>query len=116
MRASFRCLSELLPVDESIEQERYNLRSERVKLRRLPRPSAKIYRRSKMFWTSLSDVAPASRRSWLLPQVELLRKIGDTLASSVFVSAAAESAGETERLQKITTGELKADEATLRSQ
>ncbi len=65
-----------------------------------------------MFWTSLCAAAPANRKSWL-PQVELLRKIGDTLGVLGLGELRGKVQGETERLEKIVSGELKADEPTL---
>ncbi len=50
----------------------------------------------------------------LAPQVELLRKIGDTLGRArAWASCAPACRSETERLGKIVAGTLKADEATL---
>src|SRR5262249_6633145 len=49
----------------------------------------------------------------LAPQVELLRKIGDTLGVLGLGELRANVQAETERLDKIVSGALKADEATL---
>ncbi len=78
VRASFR-LDELLPVDESVEQERESLSAPSVRLMRTVAAAIK---------EDLSRVKDAldlyTRKSGppeeLAPQVEMLKKIGDTLA------------------------------------
>jgi chemosensory pili system protein ChpA (sensor histidine kinase/response regulator) len=112
VRASFR-LSELLPVDESIEQERENLSAPSVKLMQTV---AAAIREDLSKVKDVLDIfvrRGAGQPKELAPQVELLRKIGDTLGVLGLGELRGKIQGETERLDKITTGELKADEATL---
>ena len=112
VRASFR-LSELLPVDESIEQERENLSAPSVKLMQTV---AAAIREDLSKVKDVLDIfvrRGAGQPKELAPQVELLRKIGDTLGVLGLGELRGKVQGETERLEKITTGELKADEATL---
>ena len=78
VRASFR-LSELLPVDESIEQERENLSAPSVKLMQTV---AAAIREDLSKVKDVLDIfvrRGAGQPKELAPQVELLRKIGDTL-------------------------------------
>jgi chemosensory pili system protein ChpA (sensor histidine kinase/response regulator) len=112
VRASFR-LSELLPVDESIEQERENLSAPSVKLMQTV---AAAIREDLSKVKDVLDIfvrRGAGQPKELAPQVELLRKIGDTLGVLGLGELRAKVQGETERLQKIVGGELRADEATL---
>src|SRR6267378_3646426 len=78
VRASFR-LSELLPVDESIEQERENLSAPSVKLMRTV---AAAIREDLAKVKDVLDIfvrRGAGQPQELSSQVEMLRKIGDTL-------------------------------------
>src|SRR6201996_2553234 len=112
VRASFR-LSELLPVDESIEQERENLSAPSVKLMQTV---AAAIREDLSKVKDVLDIfvrRGAGQPKELAPQVELLRKIGDTLGVLGLGELRAKVQGETERLEKIVSGELKADEQTL---
>jgi chemotaxis protein histidine kinase CheA/CheY-like chemotaxis protein len=112
VRASFR-LSELLPVDESIEQERENLSAPSVKLMQTV---AAAIREDLSKVKDVLDIfvrRGAGQPKELAPQVELLRKIGDTLGVLGLGELRGKVQGETERLEKIVSGELKADEATL---
>src|SRR3984893_1962378 len=112
VRASFR-LAELLPVDESIEQERENLSAPSVKLMQTV---AAAIREDLSKVKDVLDIfvrRGAGQPKELAPQVELLRKIGDTLGVLGLGELRGKVQGETERLEKITTGELKADEPTL---
>src|SRR5579863_4911334 len=112
VRASFR-LSELLPVDESIEQERENLSAPSVKLMQTV---AAAIREDLSKVKDVLDIfvrRGAGQPKELAPQVELLRKIGDTLGVLGLGELRAKVQGETERLEKIVSGQLKADEATL---
>ncbi len=112
VRASFR-LSELLPVDESIEQERENLSAPSVKLMQTV---AAAIREDLSKVKDVLDIfvrRGAGQPKELAPQVELLRKIGDTLGVLGLGELRGKIQGETERLEKIVSGELKADEATL---
>ena len=112
VRASFR-LSELLPVDESIEQERENLSAPSVKLMQTV---AAAIREDLSKVKDVLDIfvrRGAGQPKELAPQVELLRKIGDTLGVLGLGELRGKIQGETERLGKIVSGELKADESTL---
>ncbi|MDB6047023.1 MAG: type pili sensor histidine kinase and response regulator [Gammaproteobacteria bacterium] len=112
VRASFR-LSELLPVDESIEQERENLSAPSVKLMQTV---AAAIREDLSKVKDVLDIfvrRGAGQPKELSPQVELLRKIGDTLGVLGLGELRGKVQGETERLEKIVNGTLKADEATL---
>ena len=112
VRASFR-LSELLPVDEGIEQERENLSAPSVKLMQTV---AAAIREDLSKVKDVLDIfvrRGAGQPKELAPQVELLRKIGDTLGVLGLGELRARVQSETERLEKIVSGELKADEATL---
>ena len=112
VRASFR-LSELLPVDESIEQERENLSAPSVKLMQ----TVAIAIREDL--SKVKDVLDifvrrgAGQPKELASQVEMLRKIGDTLGVLGLGELRGNVQVETERLQKIVDGTLPADEATL---
>jgi chemosensory pili system protein ChpA (sensor histidine kinase/response regulator) len=112
VRASFR-LAELLPVDESIEQERENLSAPSVKLMQTVAAAIR---------EDLSKVKDAldifvrrggGQPQELAPQVELLRKIGDTLGVLGLGELRTKVQSETERLTKIVNGTLKPDESTL---
>src|SRR5947209_3810605 len=112
VRASFR-LSELLPVDEGIEQERENLSAPSVKLMQ----TVAIAIREDL--SKVKDVLDifvrrgAAQPQELSPQVELLRKIGDTLGVLGLGDLRTSVQAQTERLQKIVAGTLKASEALL---
>jgi chemosensory pili system protein ChpA (sensor histidine kinase/response regulator) len=112
VRASFR-LSELLPVDESIEQERENLSAPSVKLMQTV---AAAIREDLAKVKDVLDIfvrRGAGQPQELASQVELLRKIGDTLGVLGLGELRAKVQGETERLGKIVNGTLRADETTL---
>ena len=112
VRASFR-LAELLPVDESIEQERESLSAPSVKLMQTVAAAIR---------EDLSKVKDAldifvrrggGQPQELATQVELLRKIGDTLGVLGLGELRGKVQTETERLTKIVNGTLKPDESTL---
>jgi chemosensory pili system protein ChpA (sensor histidine kinase/response regulator) len=112
VRASFR-LSELLPVDESIEQERENLSAPSVKLMQTV---AAAIREDLAKVKDVLDIfvrRGAGQPQELGSQVDMLRKIGDTLGVLGLGELRANVQRETERLQQIVAGTLKADEATL---
>ncbi len=78
VRASFR-LAELLPVDEAIEQERENLSAPSVKLMHTV---AAAIREDLAKVKDVLDIfvrRGGGQAEELAPQIELLRKIGDTL-------------------------------------
>ena len=112
VRASFR-LSELLPVDEAVEQERENLSAPSVKLMQTV---AAAIREDLGKVKDVLDIfvrRGAGQPQELASQVEMLRKIGDTLGVLGLGELRASILGETERLEKIVSGRLTADEATL---
>jgi chemosensory pili system protein ChpA (sensor histidine kinase/response regulator) len=112
VRASFR-LTELLPVDESIEQERENLSAPSIKLMQTV---AAAIREDLAKVKDVLDIfvrRGAGQPQELFSQVELLRKIGDTLGVLGLGELRAKVQFETERLGKIVDGSLKADEPLL---
>ncbi|MGH8202246.1 MAG: Hpt domain-containing protein, partial [Steroidobacteraceae bacterium] len=112
VRASFR-LAELLPVDESIEQERESLSAPSVKLMQTV---AAAIREDLSKVKDVLDIfvrRGAGQPQELGPQVELLRKIGDTLGVLGLGELRATVQAQTEKLQKIVGGSLQADETTL---
>ncbi|MGH8217324.1 MAG: Hpt domain-containing protein, partial [Steroidobacteraceae bacterium] len=112
VRASFR-LSELLPVDESIEQERESLSAPSVKLMQTV---AAAIREDLARVKDVLDIfvrRGAGQLDELAPQVQLLRKIGDTLGVLGLGELRASVQRETERLEQIVAGRAKPDEATL---
>ncbi|HYM43112.1 MAG TPA: Hpt domain-containing protein [Steroidobacteraceae bacterium] len=112
VRASFR-LSELLPVDESIEQERENLSAPSVKLMQTV---AAAIREDLSRVKDVLDIfvrRGAGQPGELAPQVELLRKIGDTLGVLGLGELRANVQSETERLEKIVSGAAAADDISL---
>ncbi|MFZ0498264.1 MAG: Hpt domain-containing protein, partial [Steroidobacteraceae bacterium] len=112
VRASFR-LAELLPVDESIEQERESLSAPSVKLMQTV---AAAIREDLSKVKDVLDIfvrRGAGQPQELGPQVELLRKIGDTLGVLGLGALRATVQAQTERLDKIVAGSLRADETTL---
>src|SRR6185312_11006472 len=112
VRASFR-LAELLPVDESIEQERESLSAPSVKLMQTV---AAAIREDLSKVKDVLDIfvrRGAGQPRELSPQVELLRKIGDTLGVLGLGELRSTVQAQTEKLQKIVAGSLRADEATL---
>ncbi len=112
VRASFR-LAELLPVDESIEQERENLSAPSVKLMQTV---AAAIREDLGRVKDVLDIfvrRGAGQPAELAPQVEMLRKIGDTLGVLGLGELRTSVQSETERLEKIVGGSLPADESSL---
>jgi len=112
VRASFR-LAELLPVDESIEQERENLSAPSVKLMQTV---AAAIREDLGKVKDVLDIfvrRGAGQPGELAPQVELLRKIGDTLGVLGLGELRSNVQQETERLQHIVSGATPADESAL---
>ncbi|HEV2229158.1 MAG TPA: Hpt domain-containing protein [Steroidobacteraceae bacterium] len=112
VRASFR-LAELLPVDESIEQERENLSAPSVKLMQTV---AAAIREDLGRVKDVLDIfvrRGAGQPGELAPQVEMLRKIGDTLGVLGLGELRASVQSETEQLEKIVGGSVPADESSL---
>jgi len=112
VRASFR-LAELLPVDESVEQERENLSAPSVKL--MHTVAAAI----REDLTRVKDVLDifvrrgGGQAEELAPQIELLRKIGDTLGVLGLGELRANIQEANGRLEGVVAGRESADEATL---
>ncbi len=112
VRASFR-LGELLPVDESVEQERESLSAPSVKLMQTV---AAAIREDLGKVKDVLDIfvrRGAGQVEELAPQVALLHKIGDTLGVLGLGELRASVQRETERLEKIIAGALQPDESTL---
>jgi chemosensory pili system protein ChpA (sensor histidine kinase/response regulator) len=112
VRASFR-LAELLPVDESIEQERENLSAPSIKL--MHTVAAAI----REDLSKVKDVLDIFVRRGggqpedLGPQVVLLKKIGDTLGVLGLGELRGRVQEATRRLEGIVAGTEMAGEATL---
>src|SRR5688572_3835403 len=112
VRVSFK-LGDLLPVDETIEQERENLSAPSVKLMQTV---AAAIREDLSKVKDVLDIfvrRGAGQPQELTSQVEMLRKIGDTLGVLGLGELRANVLSETERLGKIASGELKPDETML---
>src|ERR1700683_384551 len=112
VRASFR-LSELLPVDENIEEERENLSAPSVKLMQTVASSI-LEDLSKV--KDVLDIfvrRGSGQPKELGSQAALLRKIADTLGVLGLGELRTNIMRETQRLDKIVSGELKPDEALL---
>jgi len=112
VRASFR-LAELLPVDESVEQERESLSAPSIKLMQTV---AAAIREDLAKVKDVLDIfvrRGAGQPRELSVQVQLLRKIGDTLGVLGLGELRASVQQETEKLDQIVAGKLQPDEATL---
>ncbi|MGH8259265.1 MAG: hypothetical protein ACREUG_06195, partial [Steroidobacteraceae bacterium] len=112
VRASFR-LSELLPVDESVEQERESLSAPSVKLMQTV---AAAIREDLAKVKDVLDIfvrRGLGQLDELAPQAQMLRKIGDTLGVLGLGELRSSVQRETERLEQIVAGKIKPDEATL---
>jgi chemosensory pili system protein ChpA (sensor histidine kinase/response regulator) len=112
VRASFR-LGELLPVDESIEQERENLSAPSIKLMQTV---AAAIREDLSKVKDVLDIfvrRGGGQPEELVPQLSLLKKIGDTLGVLGLGELRARVQEATGRLEAIVAGRESADEATL---
>src|SRR4029077_856906 len=112
VRASFR-LAELLPVDESIEQERENLSAPSVKLMQTV---AAAIREDLAKVKDVLDIfvrRGSGQPRELGAQASLLRKIADTLGVLGLGELRTNIMLETKRLDQIVSGELKPNEALL---
>src|SRR5258706_2349479 len=112
VRASFR-LNELLPVDDSVEQERENLSAPSVKLMHTV---AAAIREDLARVKDVLDIfvrRGGGQAEELKPQIELLRKLGDTLGVLGLgeLRARVQEAGT--RLDAVIGGRESADQATL---
>ncbi len=112
VRTSFR-LAELLPVDESIEQERESLSAPNVKL--MQTVAAAIREDLAKVKEVLEQFVRRGVRQGeeLRAQVALLRKIGDTLGVLGLGAQRAVVQAQTDRLEHILAGTEPADEAVL---
>jgi chemosensory pili system protein ChpA (sensor histidine kinase/response regulator) len=112
VRASFR-LSELLPVDENIEEERENLSAPSVKLMQTV---AAAIREDLSKVKDVLDIfvrRGSGQPRELGSQAALLRKIADTLGVLGLGELRTNIMRETQRLDKIVSGELKPEEPLL---
>jgi chemosensory pili system protein ChpA (sensor histidine kinase/response regulator) len=112
VRASFR-LSELLPVDENIEEERENLSAPSVKLMQTV---AAAIREDLSKVKDVLDIfvrRGSGQPRELGSQAALLRKIADTLGVLGLGELRTNIMRETKRLDQIVSGELAPDEALL---
>jgi chemosensory pili system protein ChpA (sensor histidine kinase/response regulator) len=112
VRASFR-LNELLPVDESIEQERENLSAPSIKLMHTV---AGAIREDLSKVKDVLDIyvrRGGGQAEELAPQLALLKKIGDTLGVLGLGELRARVQEATGKLQGIVAGTEKTGEAAL---
>jgi chemosensory pili system protein ChpA (sensor histidine kinase/response regulator) len=112
VRASFR-LGDLLPVDEAVEQERESLSAPSVKLMRTV---AAAIREDLAKVKDVLDIfvrRGGGQAAELGPQVELLRKIGDTLGVLGLGELRTRVQAEIGRLEAIVSGAAQVDDATL---
>jgi chemosensory pili system protein ChpA (sensor histidine kinase/response regulator) len=111
VRASFR-LGELLPVDESVEQERESLSAPSVRLMRTVAAAIKedLGRVKDALDLYTRKGGPPEE---LAPQVDLLKKIGDTLAVLGLGSVREQVQGELARLADIIARRAPAEQDAL---
>jgi chemosensory pili system protein ChpA (sensor histidine kinase/response regulator) len=112
VRASFR-LTELLPVDDAVDQERESLSAPSVKLMQTV---AAAIREDLGKVKDVLDIfvrRGSGQPQSLAPQVEMLHKIGDTLGVLGLGELRGAVQGETERLGKIVSGTLQPEHSLL---
>src|SRR5262245_39262467 len=111
VRSSFR-LGELLPIDESVEQERESLSAPSVRLMRTVAAAIKedLGRVKDALDLYTRKGGPPEE---LAPQVDLLKTIGDTLAVLGLGSVREQVQGELARLSDIITRRAPAEQDTL---
>jgi len=111
VRSSFR-LGELLPIDESVEQERESLSAPSVRLMRTVAAAIKedLGRVKDALDIYTRKGGPPEE---LAPQVDLLKKIGDTLAVLGLGSVREQVQGELSRLTDVITRRTPAEQDTL---
>jgi chemosensory pili system protein ChpA (sensor histidine kinase/response regulator) len=111
VRSSFR-LGELLPIDESVEQERESLSAPSVRLMRTVAAAIKedLGRVKDALDLYTRKGGPPEE---LAPQVDLLKKIGDTLAVLGLGSVREQVQGELSRLNDIITRRAPAEQDAL---
>jgi chemosensory pili system protein ChpA (sensor histidine kinase/response regulator) len=111
VRSSFR-LGELLPIDESVEQERESLSAPSVRLMRTVAAAIKedLGRVKDALDLYTRKGGPPEE---LAPQIDLLKKIGDTLAVLGLGSVREQVQSELSRLSDIITRRAPAEQDTL---
>ena len=113
VRASFR-LDELLPVDESVEQARENLSApSRQADADGRRGDPRGPRQASRTCSTSSCARAATQVEELAPQLEMLRKIGDTLGVLGLGELRDQVQGEIESLRAIVDRASPPDDATL---
>ncbi len=112
VRASFR-LGDLLPVDEAVEQERESLSAPSVKLMRTVGAAIREDLAKVKDVLDIFVRRGGGQAAELGPQVELLRKIGDTLGVLGLGELRTRVQGEIGRLESIVSGARQVDDATL---
>jgi chemosensory pili system protein ChpA (sensor histidine kinase/response regulator) len=112
VRASFR-LGDLLPVDEAVEQERESLSAPSVKLMRTVGAAIREDLAKVKDVLDIFVRRGGGQAAELGPQVELLRKIGDTLGVLGLGELRTRVQGEIGRLEAIVSGAAQVDDATL---
>ena len=112
VRASFR-LGDLLPVDEAVEQERESLSAPSVKLMRTVGAAIREDLAKVKDVLDIFVRRGGGQAAELGPQVELLRKIGDTLGVLGLGELRTRVQGEIGRLEAIVSGASQVDDATL---
>ena len=112
VRASFR-LGDLLPVDEAVEQERESLSAPSVKLMRTVGAAIREDLAKVKDVLDIFVRRGGGQAGELAPQVELLRKIGDTLGVLGLGDLRNRVQGEIGRLEAIVAGSAQAEDATL---
>ena len=112
VRASFR-LGDLLPVDEAVEQERESLSAPSVKLMRTVGAAIREDLAKVKDVLDIFVRRGGGQAAELGPQVELLRKIGDTLGVLGLGELRSRVQGEIGRLEAIVSGAAQVDDATL---
>ena len=112
VRASFR-LGDLLPVDEAVEQERESLSAPSVKLMRTVGAAIREDLAKVKDVLDILVRRGGGQAAELGPQVELLRKIGDTLGVLGLGELRTRVQGEIGRLEAIVSGAAQVDDATL---
>ena len=112
VRASFR-LTELLPVDDHVEQARESLSAPSVKLMKTVAAAIKEDLGRVKDALDIFVRQGGTQTDELAPQLELLKKIGDTLGVLGLGELRDKVQGETGDLQAIVTQQAAANEGTL---
>jgi len=112
VRASFR-LGDLLPVDEAVEQERESLSAPSVKLMRTVGAAIREDLAKVKDVLDIFVRRGGGQAAELAPQVELLRKIGDTLGVLGLGELRTRVQGEIGRLEAIVNGQAQVDDGAL---